>query len=438
MVSFQCESCGDVLTKKKLDPHRNRCRGATFTCIDCMVHFYGTDYRSHTSCMTEDQKYQGALYKNKKAKTTANSTPSAQKDMAHAAYVEDVVDHEGWGGASAAPPHAPSPPPANGGVNVFDYQVNATPSASTIALPQVVAPPEPTVESTELVRYEPKRATDEDIDADMMADDEGLVQYGSGPVPVGSNVFETPAPKKDRKKADKEVKKDKKRKRLHVDTNDLDMPDADADAPVAHSGLTGGLNRMMASRPNAFPPSPDYSGSGGEVVEHPATPLKKSKHSKHHHKSSRPESGIFNGITSLLTNGNAKSTTKSKKRKHASTSPTTKKRHSHHGKHLEGSTEVKMLEYTGESKENREDKAESGAVVVFKPRADLFLSLINKGPESDRGYSVHRALKRFHRERSDTGHALGKSQEEKELFRSLRVRRNDRGEIVLFCISESD
>ncbi|ROW11598.1 hypothetical protein VMCG_01354 [Cytospora schulzeri] len=435
MVSFQCESCGDVLTKKKLDPHRNRCRGATFTCIDCMVHFYGTDYRSHTSCMTEEQKYQGALYKNKKAKTGPNNTPSAQQDMAHAAYVEEVVDHEGWG----APPHAPSPPPANGGVNVFDYQVNATPSASTVALPQTAALPQQTVESTELVRYEHK--ANDGVDADMMADDEAMVQYGSGPVPVGSNAYETPAPKRERKKGDKEVKKDKKRKRLHVDTNDLDMPDADAnadadaDAPVLHSGLTGGLNRMMSSRPHAFPPSPDYSGSGGEVVENPATPLKKSKHSKHH-KSSRPESGILSGITSMLTSGHAKPTTKSKKRKHASTSPTTtKKRHSHHSKRLEGAKEVKMLEYKDEA---GGAKDESGAMVVFKPRADLFLSLINKGADSERGCSVHRALKRFHRERSDTGHALAKPLEEKELFRSLRMRRNDRGEIVLFCVPESD
>lgn len=70
MVSFQCEvscpflvpvlcagrveltlgykNCGDVLTKKKLDSHRGHCRGASFSCLDCMVHFQGTEYRSHT------------------------------------------------------------------------------------------------------------------------------------------------------------------------------------------------------------------------------------------------------------------------------------------------------------------------------------------------------------------------------------------------------
>jgi len=42
------QSCGDVLTKKKLDPHRGQCRGASFTCLDCMTHFRGTDYKAHT------------------------------------------------------------------------------------------------------------------------------------------------------------------------------------------------------------------------------------------------------------------------------------------------------------------------------------------------------------------------------------------------------
>ena len=45
------QNCGDVLTKKKLDPHRNQCYGASYTCLDCMVHFPGTSYRSHTVCL---------------------------------------------------------------------------------------------------------------------------------------------------------------------------------------------------------------------------------------------------------------------------------------------------------------------------------------------------------------------------------------------------
>ena len=51
---------------------------------------------------------------------------------------------------------------------------------------------------------------------------------------------------------------------------------------------------------------------------------------------------------------------------------------------------------------------------------------------------MNKALKRFHRERSQSENCLGKSKEEKELFRSLRMRRNERGEIVLFSLSDDE
>jgi cell growth-regulating nucleolar protein len=66
-------------------------------------------------------------------------------------------------------------------------------------------------------------------------------------------------------------------------------------------------------------------------------------------------------------------------------------------------------------------------------RADLFMSFINKGPDSERGMSVNKALKRYHRERNDHwDRASSKAEEEKELWKNLRLKRNDRGEIVLF------
>ncbi|ODV61996.1 uncharacterized protein ASCRUDRAFT_80330 [Ascoidea rubescens DSM 1968] len=66
MVSFSCEVCNDTIIKKKLDNHKRMCYGAYFTCIDCSKTFEGNDYRKHTSCVTEDEKYQKALYKPKK------------------------------------------------------------------------------------------------------------------------------------------------------------------------------------------------------------------------------------------------------------------------------------------------------------------------------------------------------------------------------------
>ena len=63
MVSFSCEVCNDTVLKKKLDAHKQRCNGAYFTCIDCSVTFNGTDYRGHTSCISEAQKYEKGMYK---------------------------------------------------------------------------------------------------------------------------------------------------------------------------------------------------------------------------------------------------------------------------------------------------------------------------------------------------------------------------------------
>jgi cell growth-regulating nucleolar protein len=73
--------------------------------------------------------------------------------------------------------------------------------------------------------------------------------------------------------------------------------------------------------------------------------------------------------------------------------------------------------------------------VVYKPRAEQFLGFVNKGPESERGCSLNKVLKRYHRERTEAGNnSLSKLSEEKELWKSLRVKKNDRGEIVLFAI----
>ncbi|KAI9266886.1 hypothetical protein BDA99DRAFT_571186 [Phascolomyces articulosus] len=71
MVSFQCDYCGDVVKKPKLDQHRNRCH-STFTCIDCSTTFQGIDYKSHTSCISEAEKYQKTLYKGKGKKNNNN------------------------------------------------------------------------------------------------------------------------------------------------------------------------------------------------------------------------------------------------------------------------------------------------------------------------------------------------------------------------------
>ncbi|KAI0843114.1 hypothetical protein F5Y06DRAFT_256937 [Hypoxylon sp. FL0890] len=412
-----------------------------------MVHFPGTEYRAHSSCMTEEQKYQGALYKPKRQKSN-NAEPSGRSEiMAHHAYVEDATEeyedyrqyqvYEDDDGNIEAqlPPEAPTPPPAavdDPNVNVFDFLVDQTPNVSNVNLQYFQNPMEPSSGGRQLVRFD--RDTDDYVDpTGYMVDDEGMVQYGNGAVPAAE--YQTPAPKLHRKKTkDSEVKKDKKRKRLHIETpgplaleaaphGDEVMTDA---PPVLHSGLTGGLNRLM--RPSQFPPSPDYSG--GDGAEHsPASPIKKTKHSKSH-KTSKPSRDSLSGGLKAFISGTSKSKV-SKKRKHSSDKDKKEKKTRHHHRSSSEKT-PKLIEYRAKSGDEKD--GESGQMILYRPRSDLFLSLCNKGPESERGCSVNKALKRYHRERSESGTSLGKSMEEKELWRSLRMRRNERGEIVLFSI----
>ncbi|KAI0339926.1 hypothetical protein BDW22DRAFT_1304421, partial [Trametopsis cervina] len=59
-------ACGDVVKKPKLDNHRSSCN-AKFTCLDCATVFNGpAEYKSHTSCISEAEKYQKGLYKGPK------------------------------------------------------------------------------------------------------------------------------------------------------------------------------------------------------------------------------------------------------------------------------------------------------------------------------------------------------------------------------------
>ncbi|KAI9366252.1 hypothetical protein BD770DRAFT_1009 [Pilaira anomala] len=75
MVSFQCDGCGDVVKKPKLNQHGNRCY-ATFTCIDCSTTFQGTSYQSHNSCMTEAEKFQKHIYQNKAPTSVKGKAPA--------------------------------------------------------------------------------------------------------------------------------------------------------------------------------------------------------------------------------------------------------------------------------------------------------------------------------------------------------------------------
>jgi cell growth-regulating nucleolar protein len=52
------------------------------------------------------------------------------------------------------------------------------------------------------------------------------------------------------------------------------------------------------------------------------------------------------------------------------------------------------------------------------------------GLDSEKGYSLHKMLKRWHKD-NNVRSSAAKSEEEQDLWRSLRVKRNERGEFVL-------
>ena len=76
MVVFQCDGCGETIKKPKAEQHVMTCRFCrALVCLDCMKRFTDDAYKEHTSCISEAQKYQGALYKPKDKK----KNPQQQK-----------------------------------------------------------------------------------------------------------------------------------------------------------------------------------------------------------------------------------------------------------------------------------------------------------------------------------------------------------------------
>lgn len=66
MVSFSCDNCGEVVKKPKVQNHIAGCRPRFVSCIDCSKQFTRDTVHAHSSCISEAEKYQGALYRGKK------------------------------------------------------------------------------------------------------------------------------------------------------------------------------------------------------------------------------------------------------------------------------------------------------------------------------------------------------------------------------------
>ena len=93
MVFFVCEGCNESLKKNQVDKHAMRCRNCyAVTCVDCNVTFYEDDYRSHTTCISEAEKYEGALYRPQKDKGSAGGDGSKPKKRSAQELWMDLVE----------------------------------------------------------------------------------------------------------------------------------------------------------------------------------------------------------------------------------------------------------------------------------------------------------------------------------------------------------
>ncbi|KAL4439293.1 hypothetical protein ABPG74_016956 [Tetrahymena malaccensis] len=83
MVTFVCHHCDVTLKKKQLDKHVFQCRRPSkFICIDCQNTFVGDEYKQHTQCMTEQEKYHGPYaQKNKNKQNQQQQQQQQQKQQ---------------------------------------------------------------------------------------------------------------------------------------------------------------------------------------------------------------------------------------------------------------------------------------------------------------------------------------------------------------------
>jgi cell growth-regulating nucleolar protein len=473
--------------------------------------------------MSEAQKYQGALYKEKPTKNQkkGQNNQNNQKQVANAKQnpngrhqqprVEDGSDGEGL--KTVLPPPAPTPPPidevrtpapANDKpVNVFDYLVaEETPNASKVTLAE---PKEQMTMKTNaksvfepsesLARFEANPTTDDEGKNYDVAYNEHGFSYGAGSIPHSnsppniSTEFVTPAPKKkkDRKEKAPGTVSEKKRKRgqpeaLSTPREEVDTPMMEAPSSIInnagtpmlrHSGLTGGLNRMMRS------PSPgdDSPETHRRAYQDTSSPIKRSrrngKEANGHgdsglgismkNRAERLVSSMFGGSVVSSTSGtepnhktvvrarrgsdssaedqlevrkskkshrsraSPEETRKSKRKSSNPTDdrPTRRLKQIDERRGLADSTSHQVTVYNQSKQPARTDED------LQRELAHHFLSFVPSGAAAERGFSINKTLKRFHRDLSGDDRER-RLEDEKDLWRALRLGRNDRGEIVVF------
>lgn len=444
-----------------------------------MKTFPDGSFQSHTSCVSEAQKYQGHLYRDKDNKSNKGEkrksvNGNSQSMIPRGAYVEDAVDGDDSNAVAVidVPPKAPTPPPVAEphagleGVNVFDFLISdATPNAAHLGAPDERRMLEQTTPYGNGVQSRYSQSSQYSNGDGSQYQKYGF-SYGHVPLPATMERYDSynnlPEPQqsfvtptnKEHRKQKKAEKSDKKRKR---NVEELDLSSAKRpvsrgdhnmiDAPPStgarnlHSGLTGGLQRLVTD--------PEYYEDDQiDAGPTPISPIKRSKRDKEF--DNRKSTKDDRRKSSYVSYGSTKAASSKDDRRQRSRSPErTRRSEKHersdrHEKHRRSqrddsvssvdrshvsSRRTKAIEYP--DRPSSVQPSANNAIVAYSERAEMFMSLVNKGPESQHGLSMNKVLKRYHRER-DVLRSEEKEDEDKELWKSLRLRRNSRGEIVLF------
>lgn len=89
---FECLKCNESFKKPKLAKHLLTCRSSYVTCIDCCTQFAWGEWESHTSCISEAQKYQGHFYKEKESTNKGKKKQDSWTDNVMQ-LIEDKSSH---------------------------------------------------------------------------------------------------------------------------------------------------------------------------------------------------------------------------------------------------------------------------------------------------------------------------------------------------------
>ncbi|KAG9105881.1 Golgi transport complex subunit 3, partial [Ceratobasidium sp. 392] len=213
-----CDGCQDVVKKPKLDSHGVRCH-ASFTCIDCSKTFAGpAQWKSHTSCMSEEQKYHKSVYQGLEA---VDGGVDKEAEEAHEADL--LAHHTHTTNAWTAPPADP--------VNnaPFDSTEWIATVESTIK-PTVVPRTDPPNQDLKESKKSKKRKTEDlDVDETAAAAPPQKKKKKEDSLPVPGSVPEPAAEPTTEPTVDKDMPKKKKKSRgLEV----TDQSDVTADGAV--------------------------------------------------------------------------------------------------------------------------------------------------------------------------------------------------------------